>query len=57
MTRRLPYRRAVGSLREEGVTVLDVTEYEPDHGAAHLDAFPWAAALQMVTGQKGASGA
>jgi phosphopantothenoylcysteine synthetase/decarboxylase len=51
LTGRLPYRRAVVALGEEGVTVLDVPEHEPHHGAAHLDAFPWVAAFHTAVRQ------
>jgi phosphopantothenoylcysteine synthetase/decarboxylase len=50
LTRRLPYRRAVAALQEEGVTVLEVPEHEPHQGPAHLDQFPWAAALHAAIG-------
>jgi hypothetical protein len=48
LTRRLPYRRAVASLQEEGVIVLDVPEHEPHDGAAHLASFPWREALNVA---------
>jgi phosphopantothenoylcysteine synthetase/decarboxylase len=53
LTGRLPYRRAVSSLREEGVAVLAVPEHAPHQGAGHLDSFPWRDALARVAALHG----
>jgi hypothetical protein len=50
---RAPFRRAIGSLRDEGVRVLSGPDdrwvpYPPGGGAEARKTFPWQAALRMV---------
>ncbi|WP_430788844.1 flavoprotein [Actinoplanes sp. G11-F43] len=53
---RLPFRRSVGQLRAEGVTVLfGPGQWEPHDtadGAAALAAFPWSLALRALKGDE-----
>lgn len=48
LTGRAPYRRALASLKDEGVAVYDLPEHAPHQGRPIAEHFPWAAILDRL---------